>query len=159
MLEDRFIQMRLKSAKLCSLSIDRGSVPEAFASYEDALKCSSSSGYQEVDLVKVVVMKTLRWRDELSRNKNLDFPSTQALLGLIAAHRGSRLRVIDFGGGLGIHYFETLAFMGRGSVFVGKFLKLSKWLTLPSLGSGTNTSSFFRVSVRLPKTSGEPTWT
>ena len=88
--------------------------PLSFGSYAEALEAASSEGYGGDGLVRAVVSKTLRHREEVSCTKFLDITSTQTLLGLIAHGHGRSLRVLDFGGGAGIHYFQTVAFLGAG---------------------------------------------
>lgn len=92
----------------------RSTEPRFFSSYREALQSSSSAGYADDDVVQVVVSKTIHWKEQFSLTKNLDTSSAQTLLGIIASRPGQLFRVIDFGGGAGIHYFQTTAFLGSG---------------------------------------------
>ena len=75
----------------------------SFSGFEVALRESSSAGYERDDLVRVIVAKTQCQGDQLSRTRFVDLATAQSLLGLIARDRGPTFRVLDFGGGAGIH--------------------------------------------------------
>lgn len=86
-----------------------GSGKKRYASYGDALADCSPDGYENHDVVHVVVNKTLRYREQqlaASQPVPLDPTSAYSLFALLLAAEGkSRINVIDFGGAAGAHYF------------------------------------------------------
>lgn len=104
----------MRSLNLPSRTGSSGFDQRSFNSFEVALRETSSAGYETHDLVRVVVAKTQLLRDQLSRTRFVDLATAQSLLGLLARDRGPTFRVLDFGGGAGIHYFQSLAFLGSG---------------------------------------------
>lgn len=84
----------------------------AFSNYEEALAATNSAGYGETELVNVIVLKTRNFKEEVSGTRFLDLNSTQTLLGLVARGVRNPLRVLDFGGGAGIGFFQTTALLG-----------------------------------------------
>lgn len=85
-----------------------------FASYADALSYCSEGAYENSDIVRVVLEKTRIYRDRLaSRSEPLSL-QPQAAFGLcaLAAAAGPHpLRVLDFGGACGAHYFAARALL------------------------------------------------
>jgi putative methyltransferase (TIGR04325 family) len=77
-----------------------------YDSYETALAVCKS-GYEENDLVSVVYEKTRLYRDTLLVQRPFvpEITFFRTLIGLSLAVRGNELKVIDFGGGCGVHYF------------------------------------------------------
>jgi putative methyltransferase (TIGR04325 family) len=91
---------------------------KAFGSFDQALAACDGYGYENDELVNVVCEKTRRFRDRVYSQNSLviDFTSTRSLLALQIASKGKKkLRVIDFGGACGTHYFVAKAFF-RNSV-------------------------------------------
>ena len=79
-----------------------------FGSYEEALKECTSFGYEASDLVEVVYQKTLAYRDALRSDAPPMTPSDAlALFALgLLFQRSNCIRVLDFGGACGAHYFR-----------------------------------------------------
>jgi putative methyltransferase (TIGR04325 family) len=90
-----------------------------YASYQEALRHSSRDGYENHDLISVVIRKTIRYRDELaaaSTPTRVSATSSCTFVGLLAAAQSGRpLHVIDFGGAAGAHYFLARALLPASS--------------------------------------------
>jgi putative methyltransferase (TIGR04325 family) len=82
---------------------------KAYSAYLEALNDCTERGYENSDIVKVVVEKTKNYRDRLVRGDNpVELNSTSAyglcsLLSSIALR--DEVNVLDFGGAAGAHYF------------------------------------------------------
>jgi len=87
---------------------------DLFESYEDALAVCKS-GYEEDDLVNVVYEKTRLYRDLLLVQHPFvaEITSLRTLIALSLAIRGNELKVIDFGGACGAHYFLSKSVFGK----------------------------------------------
>jgi putative methyltransferase (TIGR04325 family) len=85
-----------------------------YASYSEALKYCGA-GYEEKDLVKVVIGKNIRLKHELENGTPhvLESTALRTLVGIgIVGHR-PELNVVDFGGGGGTHYLFAKAVLGE----------------------------------------------
>ncbi len=80
------------------------STDRIYQSYADALLHCSNEGYQQVEIVKVVVEKNRKFRETLDSSSTLDLGSLRTLIGLGFVRSGNYLSVLDFGGGAGYHY-------------------------------------------------------
>jgi putative methyltransferase (TIGR04325 family) len=80
--------------------------PQTFGSYEAALALCGE-GYDSAYLADVVVAKSRVFRDLLSSGEaSIELGSLRTLVALSLAAYGSRpVRVLDFGGAAGAHYF------------------------------------------------------
>jgi putative methyltransferase (TIGR04325 family) len=72
-------------------------------------------GYEDPALVEIVYRKAVGFRDTMLHPENLpelplDMLRVMPLLSIAA--RGDRLRVVDFGGACGFHYFMAKAILG-----------------------------------------------
>ena len=81
-----------------------------YQSYASAL--ADADGYEDKDLVKVVVAKGKIFRDALNEGKQLDLLSLRTVIALAASLRSKKLKVIDFGGAAGTHFFIAKALLG-----------------------------------------------
>jgi putative methyltransferase (TIGR04325 family) len=91
------------------------SAVERFSSYEEALARCSADAYENQELVEVIRKKTALYADKLAAAETFeaDFRSSILLSGILAAAKGkSSLRVLDFGGACGAHYFEMKKALG-----------------------------------------------
>ena len=91
-------------------------VQPTYASYREAAAACANQGYEAGDLVEVVFRKTITYRDSMA-HRPPEIAASDALL-LFALGRAARnnepLRVLDFGGACGTHYFATRAlFLNR----------------------------------------------
>ena len=85
-----------------------------YATYAEALADCTEHGYENVDIVNVVVEKTKRYRDtlvQMGEPLHLNATSAYSLCSLLASiESGSReINVLDFGGASGAHYFLARA--------------------------------------------------
>jgi putative methyltransferase (TIGR04325 family) len=80
-----------------------------YESYLAALSDCSPNGYENHDVVDVVVTKTQRYRGQLrdaARPAKVDSTSAYSLFALLlSAEAKTQINVIDFGGAAGAHYF------------------------------------------------------
>jgi putative methyltransferase (TIGR04325 family) len=87
-----------------------------FRSYEDALRHCSPEGYENPDIVNVVLEKTKRYRDRLEQKRQtlqIDSTSAYSLCSILATLDSNEINVIDFGGACGAHYFLARAFLPK----------------------------------------------
>lgn len=85
-----------------------------YADYAQALNDCTEHGYENADIVNVVVEKTKRYRDNLllkTPSVQLNATSAYSLCSLLAACGREEINVLDFGGAAGAHYFLTRAVM------------------------------------------------
>ena len=95
--------------------VRRSSNIEVFDTYEQAAQACVGFGYEEEELVEVVFQKTKNYRDQIAAQSPLEVGGSdiQTLLGVtlaLEANQGNQLRVIDFGGACGAHYFMVKQF-------------------------------------------------
>jgi putative methyltransferase (TIGR04325 family) len=79
-----------------------------YKSFEDALNNSKSpEGYSNQLLARVVADKTKRFRDQLRDSRQLDLGAlrTSVFLSLIRLRQNEIIKVLDFGGACGYHYY------------------------------------------------------
>lgn len=89
-----------------------GSGTRQYADYAQALNDCTERGYENADIVSVVVEKTKRYRDNLSEKTTpvqLNATSAYSLCSLLAAFGQDEINVLDFGGAAGAHYFLARA--------------------------------------------------
>src|SRR2546421_1274430 len=88
---------------------------ELFSSYDEAKAACDGSAYEQKDLGELVLRKTKVYRDSLFAQGSLVVNSSAAhsLLAVMTALREHRseLKVLDFGGACGAHYFGVKAFL------------------------------------------------
>ena len=89
----RFIHIKLK----------KNITSNSYLNYESAL--SDSTGYQDENLVKIIVAKTLKFKEDLKKNFRIDQSLLKIFTAVASSLNGDKLTVLDFGGSAGIHYF------------------------------------------------------
>jgi len=89
------------------------SLPQFFLTYEEAREACSGAGYEEVHLVETVFEKTRLVKDQMLKGKfPLSDATTQSLLAVLrVCEKKKQLKVIDFGGACGAHYFQLRPFL------------------------------------------------
>jgi putative methyltransferase (TIGR04325 family) len=90
--------------------------PLFFQTYSKAQEACSSSGYEDVHLVEAVFEKTGLIKGQMLNGKfPLSDSTTQSLLAVLLSlqfgEKQNELKVIDFGGACGAHYFQIRPFL------------------------------------------------
>jgi putative methyltransferase (TIGR04325 family) len=87
----------------------RTPVLKTYPSYEDALKDATPYGYEDKELVNIILEKTKLYQKKLaeSTSVNIDFKTANLLLSLFYTYQSQTIHVLDFGGACGAHYFEV----------------------------------------------------
>jgi putative methyltransferase (TIGR04325 family) len=83
-----------------------------YATYGEALADCTERGYENVDIVNVVLEKTKRYRDSVFQKReplHLSATSAYSLCSLLGFIESQEINVIDFGGACGAHYFLARA--------------------------------------------------
>jgi putative methyltransferase (TIGR04325 family) len=81
-----------------------------YAGYAQTLNDCTEHGYENADIVNVVVEKTKRYRDSLSLNTapvQLNATNAYSLCSFLAASGQNEINVLDFGGAAGARYVLT----------------------------------------------------
>jgi putative methyltransferase (TIGR04325 family) len=76
-----------------------------YDSFETALSVCGNIGYNNNELSKIVIQKNIIANSLLEKNRFHEMSSLRTLLGIIWALKEKSIKVIDFGGGGGYHYF------------------------------------------------------
>lgn len=84
-----------------------------YASYDAALEASGGSGYQESDIVKMVVEKNVIFRDRLKSSGTIGLDALRMMIGIGALSAKQRLSILDFGGGGGSHHTIATTVLGK----------------------------------------------
>ena len=91
-----------------------GSARGRYSSYAQALNDCTESGYENASIVNVVVEKTKRYRDDLFEKKmpvQMNATVAYSLCSLLASIESKEIKVLDFGGAAGAHYFLARAML------------------------------------------------
>jgi putative methyltransferase (TIGR04325 family) len=80
-----------------------------FDDYLAARRAALEGAYEDLELVSAVVDKNQIFRETLQSNNSLTLTSLRTLIPLASMQIHGRLKVIDFGGGGGMHYFIARA--------------------------------------------------
>ncbi len=104
-------------------------VEKLFASFSEALSECPKSGYQNPDLVNVVVEKNRIYREKLSvvfTAPTFDIDAIRAVLASALSLSRKKLIVIDFGGGGGNHYAVSKAALSAAVEFDWRVIETAK---------------------------------
>ena len=74
-------------------------------SYDEAERLSKK-GYQNSELVELIITKTLNYASEIEKNVDCNISELSHLIGISAVSKPT-VNVIDFGGAAGCHYFSA----------------------------------------------------
>jgi putative methyltransferase (TIGR04325 family) len=88
--------------------------PKFFSNYIEAQAACSSAGYEDFDLIKTVFEKTRLVKEQMLNGKfPLSDSAAQSLAAILLALRAGQkqLKIIDFGGACGTHYFQLRPFL------------------------------------------------
>ena len=77
----------------------------------EALK--RADGFDDPLLTKVVVAKGKRFAKNLAAHKSIDLMMLRTAIGVVSVLKSKSLRVIDFGGAAGAHYFITKSLLDK----------------------------------------------
>jgi putative methyltransferase (TIGR04325 family) len=102
----------LQSRKRTKFFPGKSNVSE-FKTYEDAMKHCSSKGYENKQLVQVIVDKTLATKAEIERKSVFELSQIRVVSAVGLAAKADRLNVIDFGGAAGHHFFVAAKALGE----------------------------------------------
>ena len=92
---------------------ERAEEPQTvFATYAEAREACLPAGYEDNDIVATVVAKTLQAKNEVKKSCRLGKDDLGIMHGIAALLPSTTLRVLDFGGGAGHHYFSVRAVVG-----------------------------------------------
>lgn len=89
----------------------RKKLSTVYSSYEEALK--RADGFDDPLLTKVVVAKGKRFAKNLAAHKSIDLMMLRTAIGVVSVLKSKSLRVIDFGGAAGAHYFITKSLLDK----------------------------------------------
>ena len=89
----------------------RRNIAVVYPSYTTAL--ADADGYQDMALVKAIAAKGKIFRDTIIETRQLDLTSLRTALALAVSLRSNTLKVIDFGGASGTHFFMAKAILGN----------------------------------------------
>ena len=76
-----------------------------YSSYEAALE--NADGFDDLLLTKVIVTKGKKFAQDLKTDKTIDLMMLRTAIGITSVLKSNSLRVLDFGGAAGAHYFIT----------------------------------------------------
>tara|TARA_B100000965_G_scaffold3332_1_gene2645 strand:- start:457 stop:1272 length:816 start_codon:yes stop_codon:yes gene_type:complete len=76
---------------------------KAFDTYQNAT--AGGKNYKNHKLIKVVIAKSIKYRESLKNNKTLDLMSLRSFFALSLLPDSPQINVLDFGGGAGNHYY------------------------------------------------------
>jgi putative methyltransferase (TIGR04325 family) len=76
-----------------------------YSSYEAALE--DADGFDDLLLTKVIVTKGKKFAQDLKTDKTIDLMMLRTAIGITSVLKSNSLRVLDFGGAAGAHYFIT----------------------------------------------------
>ena len=76
-----------------------------YSSYEAALE--DADGFDDLLLTKVIVTKGKKFAENLKTDKTIDLMMLRTAIGITSVLKSNSLRVLDFGGAAGAHYFIT----------------------------------------------------
>lgn len=125
------------------LRILKGNCVGRFNSFEAASLSITNEGYQDDALCQSIVNKTIKFRDFVSNSEILsgDIQLMRVLLA-ISLVNSHKLKVIDFGGASGYHYFLAKKFFNNQLSFDWRVVETPKLATL-SRQIQTNELQFF----------------
>ena len=84
---------------------------ETFENYNKAAK--NGEGYSEDILVKVIVEKAKKYKENLNIKNEVDLISLRSFFAISFILQKNTINILDFGGGAGTHYFLLKKFFGE----------------------------------------------
>lgn len=89
----------------------KNQITDTFKSFESAL-ASVRYGYENIELATVVVQKNIQLKEQIEANRQIKFGDLRVIAAIGMTNR-KKVRVLDFGGGGGAHYFIAKAVLGN----------------------------------------------
>tara|TARA_B100001564_G_C20581356_1_gene643305 strand:- start:103 stop:927 length:825 start_codon:yes stop_codon:yes gene_type:complete len=99
-----FIQIILKKIK-------KNYYFKSYPDYKTAL--AYADGYEDENLTKVVVAKTVNFKKELMKSCIVDASFLKIFTAISASLKNNKLKVLDFGGAAGAHYFIVKSLLDK----------------------------------------------
>jgi putative methyltransferase (TIGR04325 family) len=101
--------------KMARKSLTKSNCSGTYSSYSEAALTCADYGYEQDDLIAVLLEKTKRYKNSINTSQYLepDIQNTRLLLAICLACNPTQpnpTQVIDFGGACGAHYFFANAF-------------------------------------------------
>lgn len=97
---------------------------KCYDSYDEAMK--DADGYEDKDLIRVVVAKGKKFAEKISGTKELDLTSLRTFIGLASLLGKKKLTVIDFGGAAGAHFFVAKSILSKDLVIDWRVVETTK---------------------------------
>lgn len=83
-----------------------------YHSYAEAIADCTQDAYQEKELIEVIFKKTLRFKNDLEAKPiNMWVQPAYGIISLLPFIKQDVIKVLDFGGACGAHYFHTRKFI------------------------------------------------
>jgi putative methyltransferase (TIGR04325 family) len=85
-----------------------GNKIKTYPSYQAAMQDATQSGYEDQALIEVVFTKTKLYQQKLEQvaHSEIDFKTANLLFAILNIQK-EEVRILDFGGACGVHYFEV----------------------------------------------------
>lgn len=116
----QFLLKHSNNAAPLSASLDQSNVqadtPLLFGTYEGAVQACENNGYENIDLVKVVVDKNIIFKKNLQFMPVFDLGALRTLIAIGLSKNNEAINVIDFGGGGGYHHTIASVALGNSTV-------------------------------------------
>jgi putative methyltransferase (TIGR04325 family) len=113
--------------------------PEAFFNFDDAVRSSKKSTYEQDELIDVVLKKNEIFRTLPLSNQLLNSDAVRILMAIGLARNNYKINVVDFGGGGGNHFaianmgFSESVMFDWNIVETPKFVEKARKFKVPNL--------------------------
>lgn len=97
-----------------------------FDSFEEALSKSIFGNYQNEELVDVIIQKNLNFMSSIDKSIQLELGSLRTLLATGSIGSSEHLKILDFGGGGGYHFFLANKVLGSRQRFTWNVVETPK---------------------------------
>jgi putative methyltransferase (TIGR04325 family) len=113
-----------------------------FSTYEEA-KANCKSSYEDSELIDLVVQKNLNFKKCIQAGNSLEVGDFKILAGVGAVASSGSLKVLDFGGGGGYHYFIAKKFLGEKFRFDWRIVETKSLVEIASQVIADDELKFF----------------
>jgi putative methyltransferase (TIGR04325 family) len=119
-----------------------------FATYESyAAALIDAEGYEDNTLVKVVVAKGKTFSETFALQKEVDLMSLRIFVGIASALKNNKLKVIDFGGAAGTHYYLAKSILSKDIVIDWRIIETTQMVKEAKAQGLENTELSFYDSI------------